>query len=62
MRRPIAVAASCAFAPQRAVTTGRAVTTRFGGKSFGRKRIEHAAEVTGACIMLAMFLLLALLA
>lgn len=31
------------------------------GKSFGRKRIEHAVEVAGACIMLAVFLMLALL-
>lgn len=55
-RRPLAVAAAPAFAghrPQREM---------FGGKSFGRKRIEHAVEVAGACIMLAMFLLLALLA
>ena len=33
-----------------------------GGKSFGRKRIEHAIELVGAAIMMAAFLVLALLA
>lgn len=48
-----------------AESLGRARRERWSpaaGKSFGRKRIEHAVEVAGACIMLAMFLMLALLA
>lgn len=50
--RPVAVAA----------TAHRAACALSEGKSFGRKRIEHAVEVAGACIMLAMFLMLALFA
>lgn len=40
----------------------RVVGGSTSGKSFGRKRIEHAVEATGACIMLAVFLMVALLA
>jgi len=45
-----------------AAVPGRRVRLTAAGKSFGQKRIEHAVEVAGACIMLAMFLMLALLA
>lgn len=52
LRRPLAPAAAAACAHR----------LPSPGKSFGRKRIEHAVEVAGAGIMLAMFLFLALLA
>ncbi len=55
-RRPLAAAVAPALTGRR-TPEGACV-----GKSFGRKRIEHAVEVAGACIMLAMFLMLALLA
>ena len=52
VRRPRVIAASPAHA-------SRALAV---GKSFGRKRIGHAVEVAGTGIMLALFLILALLA
>jgi len=59
---PASLPRSCAVrvlvAPSRSAPT----KTLVRGKSFGRKRIEHAVEVAGACIMLAVFLMLALLA
>lgn len=55
----VAGARSLALAATLAPRAAAALTS---GKSFGRKRIEHAVEAMGACIMLAVFLLVALLA
>ncbi|MBL9079251.1 MAG: hypothetical protein JNL08_17250 [Planctomycetes bacterium] len=57
-RRPLVGARSLAVA----ASMVPAFAAPGAGKSFARKRIEHAVEVAGACIMLAVFLMLALLA
>lgn len=67
-RRSPVVRLRAAAAPARARSVAfaavahQAACDMAAGKSFGRKRIEHAVEVAGACIMLAMFLMLALFA
>lgn len=60
---PIGTAAAAARPPAGTRAAVLAAPVRFvpAGKSFARKRIEHAVELTGACIMLAVFLVLALL-
>lgn len=59
---PASFSARCDVRRLRALPRPAVVVATARSKSFGQKRIEHAAEVAGACIMLAMFLMLALLA
>lgn len=66
VRRRVAAARSCRSAApvrrQAAPATNGGLLQATAGKSFARKRIEHAAELAGAAIMLVVFLAVAVLA